>query len=125
MSKKVVFTSRSFKVTKNVVITNADLDIPENIYDNIMFSTDIQITVVGSVSREELEDEFGIELVKKAKIRIMPCNIKWHGFHASLSTIKCNKECHESNCDEYMDYKDYLKNKNLLNIDGFKKLVYE
>ena len=125
MSKKVVFTGRSFKVTKNVVITNADLDIPENIYDNIMFSTDIQITVVGSVSREELEDEFGIELVKKAKIRIMPCNIKWHGFHNSLSTIKCNKECHESGCVEFIEYKDYIKNKNLLNIAEFKKLVYE
>ena len=129
MSKTVTFTNipRSFKITKNVLLTDISLNIADHTYENIMFNDDIKIIVYSGEVREELEEEKHIEVIERVIEKIRPCRMRWNGYakYNNYKGMVCNKKCKESKCTRYTNYNEYIRNKQMRSIPEFIKLVVE
>jgi hypothetical protein len=129
MSKIVTFTNpaHSYSFTKDILISEMNLNIPDQIYDNIQFVNNVKIIVYSGEAIENLENETNIIENYDTIGIINPCRIMWNGYGKYLryKDIKCNKKCEESKCTLYENYEEYIKNKQMRTIPQFTKLVLD
>tara|TARA_Y100000590_G_C15666812_1_gene994786 strand:- start:831 stop:1238 length:408 start_codon:yes stop_codon:yes gene_type:complete len=134
MTKSVTLTSvtftnttRSFSITKNILLTDVSLNISDTTYDNIEFKNEVKIIVFSGAVRDEIEQEKHIEVLERTVEKIRPCRMLWNGYgkYNNYKGIICDKKCDESKCNNYKSYADYIKNKNMRSIPQFIKLVVE
>ena len=129
MSKIVTFLdrNRSYSLTKNVLITDMKLSISTETYSNIEFLNNVQIIVLSGTVTNKLQEEENVLLQYETKEIINTCRVKWSGYEKFLtySQLKCDKECADIQCNKYVNYNDYIKNKQLKNISEFRKLVID
>ena len=130
MSKTVTFTdtTRTFRISKNVLLSDISLNITDQTYENITFDERaIKIIIYSGTVREELEREEHIEVIQRTIEKIRPCRMLWNGYakYNNYKGIKCDKKCKESKCTKYTNYAEYIKNKQMRTIPEFKKLVVE
>ena len=129
MSKIVTFLdrNRSYSLTKNVLITDMKLSISTQTYSNIEFINNVQIIVLSGQVTNKLQEEENVLLQYETKEILNTCRVKWSGYakYLTYSGFKCDKECSDIKCNKYVDYNDYIKNKQLKNIPEFRKLVID
>lgn len=127
MSKIVTFLdrSRSYSLTKNVLISDMKLSISPQIYPFIEFENNVKIIVLSSVATTQLKNNENIMIQYKTTEVINTCRIKWSGYgkYLNYAGMSCDKKCEDISCNKYMDYNDYIKNKQIKNIREFRKLV--
>lgn len=129
MSKIVTFqdNNANFTLTKNLVISDMKLNVSPLTYMRINFVNNVQIFVLSEqVTNELIQNE---DVTQKYETReiVNTCKIKWSGYakYLTYSNIKCDKDCNDIDCNKYVDYKEYIKTKQLKNIPEFRKLVID
>lgn len=129
MSKIVTFLNRerSYSLTKNVLITNMNLVIPDPVYQNIEFVQEVKIIIYSGEIEEQLKNNVNVEELYDTIGIITPCRILWNGYgkYLNYAGMRCNKKCEESKCTMYNTYEDYVKNKQMRTIPQFTKLVID
>lgn len=129
MSKIVTFLNRdrSYSLTRNVLITNMNLVIPDPVYENIEFVQEVKIIVFSGDIEQQLKNEENIEEIYDTIGIINPCNMLWNGYgkYLKYAGMKCDKTCEESKCKKYDTYEEYVKNKQMRVIPQFTKLVID
>ena len=130
MSKTVTFTdiTRTFRISKNVLINQMTLNISDQTYENIKFDDDdVKIIVYSGEVRKELEEEKHIEVLKRVIEKIRPCRMLWNGYakYNNYKGMSCDKKCSESKCKKFTNYTEYVRNKHMRVIPEFRKLVVE
>tara|TARA_B100000073_G_scaffold119846_1_gene97181 strand:+ start:168 stop:563 length:396 start_codon:yes stop_codon:yes gene_type:complete len=130
MSKTVTFTDipRTFRISKNVLITDMTLNITDHTYQNITFDdNDIKIIVYSGEVRKDLEEDKHIEIISRVIEKIRPCRMRWNGYakYNNYKGMTCDKKCAESSCTKYTNYAEYIRNKQMRVIPEFIKLVVE
>ena len=127
MYKVVTFldTNNNILITKNININDADLSIPDNVFNNILFLNNAKIivsennTLYGSDLTNSEFVEFVAALEKlKQKRKINVCNRIWNGYgkYTNLTNRACNTNCENIKCDRFENYSKYLKNKQIVGI---------
>lgn len=127
MSKVVTFldTNNNLLITKNININNADLSIPDNVFNNILFLNSSKITVSenNTLYGSELSNSEFVEFIAtldslKQKRKINVCNRVWNGYgkYTNLTNRQCNTNCENIKCDRFENYSKYLKNKQIVGI---------
>ena len=127
MSKVVTFldTNNKILITKTLNINNADISIPDKIFNNILFVNNPRITVsenntlYGSLLTNSEFVEFIATLDSlKQKRKINVCNRVWNGYgkYTTFTSRPCNTTCENIKCDRFENYSKYLKNKEIVGI---------
>ena len=129
MSKIVTFLdrNRSYSLTRNVLITNMNLVIPDPVYDQIDFVKEVKIIVYSGEIEEELKNDVNIEELYDTIGILNPCRILWNGYgkYLNYAGMRCDKTCEESKCSTYKTYSDYVKSKQMRTIPQFTKLIID
>lgn len=127
MSKVVTFldTNNNILITRNININNADLSIPNNVFNNILFLNNAKIIVSenNTLHGSDLTNSEFVEFVAaleslKQKRKINVCNRVWNGYgkYTNLTNRPCNTNCENIKCDRFENYSKYLKNKQIVGI---------
>ena len=130
MSKTVTFTDipRTFRISKNVLLTDISLNITDHTYNNITFdNADIRIILYSGEARKEIEEEKHVDVIERVIEKIRPCRMRWNGYakYNNYKGMTCDKKCTESKCTKYTNYSEYIRNKQMRTIPEFIKLVVE
>ena len=130
MSKTVTFTNipRTFRISKNVLLTDISLNITEHTFENITFDNDaVKIILYSGETRKEIEENKHIEVIERVVEKIRPCRMRWNGYakYNNYKGMVCVKKCKESKCTNYTNYSEYIRNKQMRVIPEFIKLVVE
>lgn len=129
MSKVVTFinSNTNYSITREININDANLTIPDDIFNQIIFSNDAKIIITDNtvlqgnllINSDILDFVERIDVLKK-KTKINLCNRVWSGYdrYKKFTTYRCNTECENITCDRYENYSNYLK---MRQIKGIKE----
>ena len=137
MSKVVTFinSNTNFSITRAININDANLTIPDYIFNKIIFSNDAKIIITDNtvlqgnllnllINTDIIEFVERIDALKN-KTKINVCNRVWSGYdrYKKFTRHKCNTECENITCDRYENYSNYLKMRQIKGIGELRVVM--